>query len=289
MPEGDTLYRIAATLRAALAGARILCVATREPAWHALVAGRPLVERAIVAIEARGKHLLIVCRDASVHEERWLPGQRLGLDLCPSDRIVQTHLGMRGSWWLDPPSAGGRVLAPRSVHFDTTAGSARCQAPRQFRILTPRELGRSDVAALGPDLTRDDLQLAMAAASFAGVPELQLGEAMLRQQVVAGIGNVVKSEALFLAGVSPFARVATVPPAMLAAVLAHASTILVANRTGGGRRRTVPAAVGAPHLWVYGRTGHPCLRCGTAIVSRLQGADVRRTYFCPSCQAVDGD
>lgn len=285
MPEGDTLYRIAAALREAFVEARIVRAETREPAWHAALDARPLAGRVFAAIEARGKHLLLVCRDPATTGTAWEPAQRLALDLREDDYIVHAHLGMLGAWWIDPPG-DTRGLAPRTVHLDTDRGRARCRTPQVFRVLTPRDLLRSDVAALGPDLTRDAPDLAAATAALAALGDLTIGEALLRQRSVAGIGNVVKSEALFLSRVSPWARVASLDAPTLATILEHAARILHDNRTRSGRRRTVHGGAAAPSLWVYGRTGEPCLRCVTPVCSELQGADARRTYFCPRCQAA---
>src|SRR5688500_12151511 len=116
-------------------------------------------------------------------------------------------------------------------------------------------------------------------------PWRELGTALLDQRTVAGLGNVLKSEALFAARVSPFARVSDLDDATLRAVLEEGHRLLLANRAGSGRR-TRFALDGRQRLWVYGRAGEPCFACGMPIGSAQQGEDARRTYWCPACQTL---
>ena len=110
--------------------------------------------------------------------------------------------------------------------------------------------------------------------------EVPLGEALLDQRAVAGIGNVIKSEALFMERLDPWAPVRAFSEEELRAVLGRAARLLAAN-TGGGRRVTTGRRSPAEALWVYLRTGRPCRRCGTLIRARRQGAQARTTYWCP--------
>jgi endonuclease-8 len=100
---------------------------------------------------------------------------------------------------------------------------------------------------------------------------------------MAGVGNVIKSETLFLRKADPFRRVAEFSDAELAALIAEAHRQLVANRSGGPR--TTRRALTGPRLWVYGRSGEPCLRCGETVRMRRVGQGLRSTYYCPACQA----
>ncbi len=288
MPEGDTLYRIAAALREAFGDACITSVRTRDPAWQAMDTARPVSGRRLAAIEARGKHLLLVCRAEDAGPLLPAAQARLDLALHAHDWIVHSHLGMRGAWWIDPPQTPPRALAPRTWALDTPRGSARCVAPQTLRVLSPRELLAGPVAALGPDLTRDGVDLEAAARALAACGDDEIAVALLRQRALAGIGNVVKSEALFAAGVSPFARVSDLGAADLRRVLGEAVRILHANRGRPGRRRTVPGGAAAPSHGVYRRAGEACLRCATPIAAVSQGAEARRTYFCPACQRAGG-
>jgi endonuclease-8 len=110
-----------------------------------------------------------------------------------------------------------------------------------------------------------------------------LGEALLDQRLVAGIGNVYKSEVCFLEGLDPWGPVRSVPELSLRATLATARRLLQAN-VRGGRRSTTGSGAAGGSLWVYGRAGRPCRRCGTIIQSRRQGEQGRLTYWCPRCQ-----
>jgi endonuclease-8 len=104
---------------------------------------------------------------------------------------------------------------------------------------------------------------------------------------VAGIGNVYKSETLFLCGLSPFARVPSLSDEALYRLLATARDLMRRN-LGPGIRRT-RSAHSAERLWVYRRAGKPCLRCATPILRRLQGDQARATFWCPRCQSAAGD
>jgi endonuclease-8 len=133
---------------------------------------------------------------------------------------------------------------------------------------------------------------------------MPIAEALLDQRALAGIGNVFKSEILFLEGVNPFRFVSDLPVATLHRLVATAQHLLTHNvRPGAPARITIrdarirtrdaaspstpPSAPRAPELWVYNRTRRPCLRCRTPIQSRRQGAHNRMTYWCPTCQAAD--
>jgi endonuclease-8 len=126
--------------------------------------------------------------------------------------------------------------------------------------------------------------------------DLELGEALLRQNVLAGVGNVFKSEICFAAGLNPFRKVASLTREQLTELVSTARGQLAQNVledsgdqivTYRGWRRTTHRSDPGESLWVYGRTGQPCRRCGELICSRLQGADARATYWCPRCQRQD--
>jgi endonuclease-8 len=120
-----------------------------------------------------------------------------------------------------------------------------------------------------------------------------MGEVLLDQRVVAGIGNVFKSEVLFLCGIHPDRPASSLASAEHAKILDVAVPLMRANTgqsassgivTYRGLRRTTRQASGDENLWVYGRGGKPCRRCGTPIESAKRGADARSTYWCPVCQ-----
>jgi endonuclease-8 len=209
----------------------VLAARRLEPLVSQVVDEGPLAGERIVAVEARGKHLLIRS------DER---------------RVLDVHLGMHGSVRL--------VLR-------TAAGDAVIRASR-VRISSESRLR----LALGPDLLGDfDGEDFLRRIRLVDRP---LGEALLDQRVCAGIGNIVKSEALWRRRTDPFAPVSSFADDALLLVADAAAVIL---REGVERRGRLPSQV-------YRRTGRPCPRCGTPIRSMPQGEHRRTTYWCPSCQ-----
>ncbi len=154
------------------------------------------------------------------------------------------------------------------------ADAVQFGGPR-LRLLPTRAVGRDPILArLGPDILTADLDLGRLAESFRATPERSLGESLLDQARVAGIGNIFKSEACFAARLDPWARLAELSDAELEAVL-------------GAARRLMSAAVadGRAERAVYRRAGQPCRSCGTLIAAARQGDANRSTYWCPRCQA----
>lgn len=251
MAEGDTVLRAARRLEAALAGEAL---GVRAPNPRGRVGGvEQLDGRTLDGVESRGKHLL------------------LGF----GDLVLHSHLGMSGSWRVHRP--GGDFGRPAGSAWAILSGSENEAA--QFGGPTLRVLGRSELARdrmlgrLGPDILAPDLDLAVASASLARAVGLQLGEALLDQRLVAGIGNIFKSEACFAARINPLRGLDGLSPAELGEVLGEA-------------RRLMSDAVqrGRPDPAVYRRAGRPCPRCGTPIASAGQGDANRRSYWCPNCQ-----
>ena len=162
-------------------------------------------------------------------------------------------------------------------------------------LLTARDMARhTELRALGPDLLgtafdRDEVVRRMRARGRDAIADV-----LLNQRVVAGIGNVFKSEILFLAGIHPFAPVSTLPDADLPRLVDIAREQLAANvltraqtLTPSIGRRTTRSLDPNSKLWVYGRGGKPCRRCGATIQSRKTGLDARLTYWCPRCQPAE--
>lgn len=133
------------------------------------------------------------------------------------------------------------------------------------------------LAELGPDLLADDFDTAEAVRCLQARGDLEIGDALLDQQALAGIGNIYKSETLFACRVNPFVRVRDLTPGTIEKLVAKASRLLRAGASESGRRER----------WsVYGRGGAPCRRCGTPISMRTQGPNARSTYWCERCQAI---
>jgi endonuclease VIII len=275
MPEGDTLFRTARTLNTALAGRAVTAFETVLPALARVDHDHPIAGRTVAGVRSIGKHLLIEFSG--------------GLSL-------RTHMRMNGSWHVYRPgerwrrSRGSMRIAITTGQFVAVAFDVPVA-----EFLTSRELERhAELRALGPDLLDERFDPGEAARRLRALPDLPLAEALLNQRVMAGVGNVFKSEVLFVAGLDPFRRVGSLTDGQTARVIAVARELLRANVidatnvgavTWGGYRRTTGRADPNARLWVYGRNGKPCRRCGTPIEYRKQGADARGTYWCPRCQA----
>jgi formamidopyrimidine-DNA glycosylase len=261
VPEGDTVYIACQRLRAALAGREVTRFELRVPALVlADLTGSTLTE-----VIPRGKHILM----------RFSTGQSL-----------HSHLRMDGGWRVGP--AGAR---PRGRDYEIRAlvGNAEWLAAG-FRVHDLKLLDTAEehevVGHLGPDLLAPEFDRAEALRRFAERPSQPIGEALLDQRLVAGIGNVYKSELLFLNKLSPFLPVAEVAdlPALL-----NDSVRLLRGNLGDNPRSTTGWRQPGQQFWVYGRAGKGCRRCRTAVRSCEQGSDPaaeRITYYCPSCQGV---
>jgi endonuclease-8 len=274
MPEGDTIFRAARTLHRLLAGEAVIRFESAFPALTRVDQDHRITGRSIESVRSRGKHLLMTFSG--------------GL-------ILRTHMRMNGTWHVYPPGARWK-LARRDMRIIVTTNDVVAVA---FNVpvaefLTARELARNrPLAALGPDLLESSFDRQEALRRIRARGEQSIGDVLLDQRAIAGIGNVFKSEVLFLAGVPPFAATGALDHAALERLLDIAREQLRTNVLAPSQ--TLSAAIGRrttrslnPHekLWVYGRNGRPCRRCGTSIASRSAGPDARLTFWCPTCQAA---
>jgi len=273
MPEGDTILRAAQAMHKALANRVVTRFESVYPALTRIADDHPIVGRTIESVTARGKHLLIA---------------------FSGDLILRTHMRMNGSWHLYRPGARWqRPARDVRVLVGTDHAIAVGFNVPVAELLTPGELERhKDVSALGPDLLGEsDFDTEEVIRRMRSHPRDAIADVLLNQRVVAGIGNVFKSEILFAAGIDPFTPVAALGDAELRRIVAVALEQLRANvldrsqtlmrRTG---RRTTRSLDPDANLWVYSRGGKPCRTCGTAIASKKTGLDARITYWCPQCQ-----
>lgn len=261
MPEGDTLHRAAAGLRRFLVDDVVTRFESRAADVEA--AGHDLVGQRVARVEARGKHLLMAFEDG---------------------RVLRTHLRMTGSWHLYRPGVPWKKPERRAVVVvGTERAVAVCFSAPEVELLDGAAAARGGRAAgLGPDLLADGVLPAEVVAAWRSRPELPIGVTVMRQHLAAGIGNVYKSEVLFLCGVDPFRPTGELSDETLGEIAATAQREM--RRNLGGGPRTTRHALDGGRYWVYGRSGDPCYECGTAIRLRRQGDDGRSTYFCPDCQ-----
>ena len=263
MPEGDTIFRAAAVLDKTLAGKTVT-------GWRSPLPGfvdAKLEGHSITSVEAMGKNLLIHFDDT---------------------RAIRTHLRMTGSWHLY--RAGERWQRPeRQARLVNEAGElvAVCFNAPVVELLRAGGAERHpELRALGPDLLKADFDPEEARRRLRARGDQTIGEALMVQAALAGIGNVYKSEVLFLMKTSPFARVDALPDATLDALVARAGELMARNLDG--KPRTTRVALTGGRTWVYGRSGSPCYRCRTLVKMRRQGLAGRSTYYCPTCQPEKG-
>jgi endonuclease-8 len=273
VPEGDTLFRTAAGLRPYLVGRTVTAARTGGPGPVPQVAR--IVGREITAVEALGKNLLIRFEG--------------GLE-------IRTYLRMNGSWHRYRPGEPWRRPAGRArLVLEVPGAVAVCFDAPVVELLEQRaEAFHPSLGRLGPDLLARDFRGEDAVRRLRDPSRTgtAIGEALIDQRTLAGIGNVYKSECLWIERLSPFASVADLDDATLGRLVETARRLLVANatRSGGPERVTTRGDRGAPGpLYVYGRTGRPCRRCRTPIARGTQGTDIpRTTYWCPTCQPTPG-
>ncbi|MEW2484793.1 DNA-formamidopyrimidine glycosylase family protein [Streptomyces sp. NPDC048411] len=262
MPEGDTVLQTAQRLHIALAGQILTHSDLRVPRF----ATADLTGRTVLGVTPRGKHLLTRIEG--------------GLTL-------HSHLGMDGAWRLYSPrerwrgGPGHQIRAVLSTAHHTAVG---------YRLPVLELLRTADeekaVGHLGPDLLGPGWDPDTALRNLLADPARPLGEALLDQRNLAGIGNIYKAELCFLARATPWLPVGELPASTAARLVTTAKQLLEANRNRTIRTttRAQPDGYGPrERLWVYGRTHRPCLRCGTPI--RVAEQNTRPAYWCPRCQS----
>ena len=251
MPEGDTIWRSAATLREHLAGRSL-----KEVQPEAL---RVLRGRSLEAVEPVGKHLLM----------RFSGGWTL-----------HSHMRMSGSWHLYRP--GERWRRPRyhaRAVLDFEDWTAVCFSAPVLQVVRDESPA---VGHLGPDILAEDFPLDLVLARARAAGPQTLGELLLDQRVCCGIGNVYKCESLWQRGLDPWRSSGELSDHEVQELFETARALMRPNVSGRAAPRRYP---GSGREAVHGRRGRPCPRCGTPIRSRPQGEQGRWTYWCPRCQA----
>ncbi len=259
MPEGDTIHRTASALRTALVGKPMV----RFDAPR-LIGPGPQAGRIIERVDCHGKHLEIVWDD--------------GL-------VLHTHMRMTGSWHLyRTGDSWRRPYHQMRATIETESWVAVCfNAPLVETYRQPDRRRHPGMGRLGPDLCKSDTDLGAVVNLVLSYPdsETRLGEVLLDQRVMCGVGNVYRAEVLWATELSPFARIGTLTEHDAIRLVNTAATMLRANLTTA-RRVTVPGVKGG--LAVYGRNGQRCHRCGETIECRQMGEHARTLYWCPGCQ-----
>lgn len=257
MPEGDSIAKAAARLRPVLTGKEVVSVYGTAP--QVRVHSSRLLGGRVAGVRTLGKHLIIDFEE--------------GLS-------IRVHLGMPGRWSVIPshrPVPGSARLC-----LSTDEHHVCCFAAPTVDVARTPAIDRM-IAHLGPDLLDhgfDPARFVERARTRAAQP---VGNVLLDQRVVAGIGNVYKSEVLFLAGVHPETPVGAIDDARMLAIAELAQRLLQLNVRAGPRITTGERAAGR-EVWVYGRAGKPCRKCSTEIEMGRLGDRV--TYWCRTCQPL---
>ena len=273
MPEGDTIFRAARTLGRALTGHHITRFESVFAHLIQVYVDRPLAGCTVERVEARGKHLLM-----------WFSN---GL-------VLRTHMRMNGSWHIyRPGERWQRSRREMRILLETLAIHAVAFSVPVAELMDVSDLDRSEALhVLGPDPLSDTFDPAHAVERIQARADMEIAEALLDQSAIAGIGNIFKSEILFVGRVNPFTRVRDLPADRIERLVDTALRLMRANigegATGGittySGLRVPTSRDPSARQWVYGRAGKPCRRCGTAISVRKHGVHARASYWCGSCQ-----
>jgi endonuclease-8 len=301
MPEGDTIYRAARALQRAIGSKVVTGFETGLAKLARVNDDTPLVGRVVEKVESRGKWCLI---------------------FFSGDLILVTHMLMSGSWHLYRTGerwqmGRGRMrVVIRTADWEAVGFDIPVAEFYTARSLMQPGSRSSQLPKLGPDILSENFTVEDGVARLAAYgrenPDAEIAVVLLNQRVLAGLGNVYKSEVAFAAGVNPFRAMRTILPREMKAMVDIAQRYMKANvvdatpaskgrspetpdgkgdgiATYSGSRRTTHAMDREERLWVYRRQGQECRRCGATVMMRKQGVQARSTYWCPSCQPWVGD
>jgi len=277
MPEGDTIFRTARALGRALTGKPVTGFRSTFPLLTRFNDDTPLAGQTVERVESRGKWLLIHFSGGGT---------------------LATHMLMSGSWHIYRP--GERWQQPRismRIVVENSEFVAVGFRVPVAKMLRAHELERA-VRIPPPtiDVLREEFDEAEVAHRVLRHADEEIADVLQNQEVIAGVGNVFKSEICFVTGINPFCRVAALSDEHVAALIGAAQRLVGANvledssdaivTYGGRKRRTTHESDPGASLWVYGRNGEPCRRCGERIRRRIQGPDARVTFWCQGCQPM---
>ena len=277
MPEGDTIFRTARSLGRALTGKPVTVFRSTYPMLTRFNDDTPLAGQRVESVEARGKWLLIHFSGGGT---------------------LATHMLMNGSWHIyrhgerwQQPRFNMRIVIENSdfiaVGFKVPVAEMHTTQSLQRNTRIPP----TDI-----DVLRPDFNAACVVDRIAAHGREEIGDVLLHQEVIAGVGNVFKSEICFVTGINPFCKVSVLKRDQIEAAVAAAQKLVGANvlidssdtivTFGGRHRRTTHETDPGASLWVYGRNGDPCRRCGGPVRRRIQGPDARVTFWCQQCQPM---
>jgi endonuclease VIII len=277
VPEGDTIFRTARALGRALIGKPVTIFRSTYPLLTRFNDDTPLAGQKVERVDPRGKWLLIQFSGGGT---------------------LATHMLMSGSWhiyrhgeqWQQPRINMRIVLA----NCDYVAVGFRVPVAKMLR---PNELTRAlRIPPTTIDVLSEDFDATEVSTRVIARGDEEIGDVLLHQEVIAGVGNVFKSEICFVTETNPFCKVAALDVKRIAALIETARRLVKANvledssdmivTYGGRHRRTTHESDPSASLWVYWRGGEPCRRCGERIRRRIQGPDARVTFWCQRCQPM---
>jgi endonuclease-8 len=277
MPEGDTLFRTARALGRALAGKPVTGFRSTYPLLTRFHDDAPLTGRLVERVESRGKWLLMHFSGGAT---------------------LVTHLLMNGSWHIyrpgqtwQQPRSNMRIVVENSEYMAVGFRVPVAHMHTAQSLVRDCRIPRTDV-----DVLRPEFDAVTAVRRLLARPDEEIGDVLRHQEVLAGVGNVFKSEVCFVAGINPFCRVSALTTEQATALIATAQRLVAANvledsgdsivTYRGQQRRTTHQSDPGSSLWVYGRGGESCRRCGAAVRRRIQGPDARVTFWCQHCQPM---
>ena len=277
MPEGDTIYRTARSMGRALIGKPITGFRSNYPLLTRFHDDTPITGQTVSDVESRGKWLLIHFSGGAT---------------------LATHMLMNGSWHLYPRGERWRKPArDMRIVLENREYQAVAFTVPVAKIYTAQSLAREKrIPPRGSDVLNENFDPASAGERVRACASEEIGDVLLHQHVLAGVGNVFKSEVCFVERVNPFCLVTALSDQQIGALIRTAQRLVASNvledsgnmivTFRGQQRRTTHSTSPQDSLWVYGRSGDSCRRCGAPIRHRLQGPDARVTFWCPACQPM---
>jgi endonuclease VIII len=277
VPEGDTIFRTARALGRALIGRPVTAFRSTYPLLTRFNDDTPLAGQMVERVDPRGKWLLIHFSGGGT---------------------LATHMLMSGSWHIyrhgerwQQPRTNMRIVLENNDYV--TVGFTVPVA----KLVWTRDVERAlRIPPATIDVLSEEFNASEVTRRVLAYAGEEIGDVLLHQEVIAGVGNVFKSEICFVTATSPFCKVAMLDAERIATLIAVARRLVKSNvledsgdaivTYGGRKRRTTHESDPSASLWVYGRGGEPCRRCGERIRRRIQGPDARVTFWCQQCQPM---